>query len=130
MELDITHMVNDADGMPLLSGSVAELGNSASRITWANSVAYGQSQPLLRTDDERDAARQHFREYGAWSAAEIAAWSEDDLQAMMCQDVAAAIREREAFDTDEEFQQACENGQASSRIYCGDDGRWYFYLGI
>jgi hypothetical protein len=129
MELDITHMVDDADEMPTLSGSIAELGNNAGRITWTNSIAYGQSQPLLRTDDERDAARAHFREYGAWSEDEIAAWSEDHLQAIMCQDVAAAIREREAFDSDEEFQQACESGEASGRIYRGDDGRWYFYLG-
>jgi hypothetical protein len=130
MELDITHMIDDADEMPTLSGSIAELGNEASRLTWTNSMAYGQSQPLLHTDDERDAARAHFREYGTWSEDEIAAWSEDHLQAIMCQDVAAAIREREAFDSDEAFQQACESGRASGRIYRGDDGHWYFYLGI
>lgn len=36
MEINITHMVDGADDMPLLSGSQAELGKDAGKITWAN----------------------------------------------------------------------------------------------
>lgn len=39
MELDITHMITDADDMPMLSGSRAELGQDAGSITWNNSKA-------------------------------------------------------------------------------------------
>jgi hypothetical protein len=78
----------------------------------------------------RDAARAHFREYGAWSEEEIAAWSEVDLQAITCQDVAAAIREMEVADDYEDYQRLCEAGTCSGRLYKGDDGQWYFYLGI
>ena len=115
MEIDVTHMVEDADNMPNLSGSKMELGDNAGRITWNNSKAYGAEHPLLADDDARDAARAHFRAYGAWSEEEIAAWSEEDLQAMVCQDVAAAIRGMESCD--------------DYRIYKGDDGRWWFVLG-
>jgi hypothetical protein len=129
MELDVTHMVDSADDMPMLSGSIAELGSNAGQITWNNSMEYGREHPLLTTDDARDEARKHFREYGAWTQEQIAAWSEDELQGIMCQDVAAAIREMEAYDTHEAFEKACESGRASGRLYRGDDGRWYFSLG-
>lgn len=128
MEIDVTHMVDDSDEMPMLSGSVAELGKDAGPTTWKNSCAYGERHPLLKTD-EVDEARHHFRGYGAWSEEEIAAWSERELQGMVCQDVAHAIREMENFDTDEEYLAACERGTVSGNLYRGDDGRWYFYLG-
>lgn len=130
MEIDVTHMIEAQDDMPMLSGSIAELGANASKITWDNSVAFGKEQPLLKTDEERDAARAHFKEYGAWSDEEIAAWSEDELQGITCQDVAAAIREMDVADTYEEYQALCERGTCSGRLYKGDDGRWYFYLGM
>jgi hypothetical protein len=129
MEIDVTHMVEDEDQMPMLSGSIAELGNDAGPRTWKNSVAYGAEHPLLKTDEERDAARHHFRGYGAWNCEQIDAWSEDELQGIVCQDVAAAIREREHYASDEEFEAACESGRASGRLYRGDNGRWFFYLG-
>ena len=113
MELDVTHMVADADDMIELSGSRMEHGQDAGRITWRNSLDYGKAHPLLKTDAERDAARAHFREYGAWSEDEINAWSEDELQAITCQDVAAAIRE-----------------DNHDRLFEGHDRRWYFYLGV
>ncbi len=116
MEIDVTDMVEEAHIMPELSGSKWELGDDAAKITWNNSLAYGRRYPLLTTDEQRDAAREHFREYGAWSREEIAAWPEEELQAIMCQDVAANIREMDSTSGDR-------------IIYKGDDGRWYYYLG-
>lgn len=129
VEINVTAMVEDEDHMPILSGSRAELGDEAGAITWKNSVEYGRKHPLLKTDDERDAARHHFRSYGAWSQEQIDAWSEDELQGIVCQDVAAAIREMEAFASFEEFQAASEAGRVSGRLSRGDDGQWFFYLG-
>lgn len=128
-EIDITHMVEDADRMPMLSGSVAELGTNAGRVTWNNSVAYGSERPLLTDEDEKDAARDHFAGYGAWSREEIDAWSDEELQGITCQDVAAAIREMECCDTYEEYAEGVEQGRFSGRLYRGVNGRWYFYLG-
>lgn len=85
---------------------------------------------MLKTDEERDAARAHMREYGAWDAEEIAAWSEDELQGIIVQDVASAIREMEVAGGDyAEYERLCEEGTCSGRLSRGDNGRWYFYLG-
>jgi hypothetical protein len=128
-EIDVTHMVEDADSMIELSGSRAEHGQDAGRITWNNSTEYGKEYPLLTSDEMRDAARSHFRGYGAWSEEEIAAWSESDLQAITCQDVASAIREMEVAEDYADYVRLCERGTCSGRLYKGDDGRWYFTLG-
>lgn len=129
MYLDVTHMVEDADNMFDLSGSIMEHGETASQFTWGNSVEYGKAHPLLKTDEQRDAARAHFKSYGAWSEEEIAAWSEDRLQGIMCQEVAAAVREMEHYDTEEEYYKAAQEGQVSGNLCKGVDGKWYFYLG-
>lgn len=130
MELDVTHMVETADEMIELSGSCMEHGQDAGKTTWRNSIAFGKDHPLLATDEAREAARAHFREYGAWTTEEIAAWSEDDLQGIMVQDVAAAVREMDVAEGDyEEYQRLCERGTLSGRLYRGDDKHWYFYLG-
>ena len=130
MEIDVTHMVENANQMSELSGSQMEHGRDAGSITWNNALEYGREQPLLTTDEERDAAREHFVHYGAWSREEIAAWSEDELQGIMCQDVAAAIREMEHYPDPDEYREARERGECSGDLYQGDSGRWYFYLGI
>jgi hypothetical protein len=130
MEIDVTHMVEDSDEMFNLSGSRMEHGQDAGAFTWNNSKAYGANHPLLTSDEMRNAARSHFREYGAWSEDDIAAWSEDELQGITCQDVAAAIREMESADDYEDYVKGCEQGTYSSRLYKGDNGHWYFYLGM
>ncbi len=129
MEIDVTHMVEDAESMVELSGSRMEHGQDAGRITWNNAKEYGADRPLLTTDEMREAARSHFGEYGAWSEDEIAAWSEDDLQAITCQDVASAIREMEVAEDYADYQRLVEDGTLSGRLYKGDNDRWYFYLG-
>jgi hypothetical protein len=133
MEIEVTHMVKDADDMPMLSGSVAELGTDAGPRTWKNSVAYGQKHPLLKTNDERETARQHFRGYGAWARDQIDAWSEDELQGIVCQEVASEIREMDAYETYEDYQRASEKGSVSGRLYMAgqedSSERWFFYLG-
>lgn len=129
MEIDVTHMVEDADEMPVLSGSICELGQNAGPMTWRNSVAYGKDHPLLVTDADREEARRYFKEFGAWSEEEIAAWSEDELQAIVCQDIAGNIREMESAESIEAYRAGQERGTYSGSLYRGDDGRWYFYLG-
>lgn len=129
MELDVTSMMDAVEDSPPLVGSIAQYGPDAARYTWNNSKAFARENALLKTDEERDAARDHFKEYGAWSEEEIAAWSEEDLQAITCQEVAHQISELEMFDSEEEYREASENGAVSGRLYRGDNGRWYCYFG-
>jgi hypothetical protein len=131
LELDVTHMVEDADNMPNLSGSIAELGQDAGKITWNNSMAYAASNAhtLLKTDDDRDQARDYFAGFGAWSKEEIAAWSDAELEALTVQYIAGGIREMEAYDSDEAYLEAAREGRCGScELYKGDDERWYVLL--
>ena len=129
MEIDITHMVEDDDDMVKLSGSRMEHGQDAGKITWGNSVAYGKDRPLLTDDAAREAAMEHFRGYGGWSEEEIDAWSEEELQGIVCQEVAAQIREMEVAEDYDDYVKLCERGTCSGRLYKGDDGHWYCYFG-
>jgi hypothetical protein len=129
MELNITAMMEAVEDSPPLVGSIAQYGPDAARYTWNNSKAFAKDHALLKTDDERDAARAHFKDYGAWSEEEIAAWSEEDLQAITCQEVAHQLSELKMFDSEEGYREASEAGQVSGRVYKGTDGQWYCYFG-
>lgn len=129
-ELDVTHMVADASEMFELSGSRVEHGQNAGQITWANSLAYAAEHPLLSTEEMRDDARSYFAEFGAWDEDEIAGWSDAELDAIMAQDVAHAIREMDVAKDYEDYQRLVEQGTLSGNLYRGDDGRWYFYVGM
>ena len=125
MELKVTHMMTD--NMGLLSASCAELGDNAGQITWQNSLSYGREFPLLTTDEEVSAARDYFREFGAWSDEEIDAWTVDEVNAITCQEVAQSIREWEGYDSYSDYEKAQRDGQAQSNLYHqGDD--WFFTL--
>jgi hypothetical protein len=129
MELNVTHMIEAINDAPPLVGSIAQYGPDAAAMTWGNSKAFGREHPLLSTDAEREAARDHFRSYGAWSDEEIDAWSDEELQGITCQEVAHQISELEMFATEEEYREASERGTVSGRLYKGDDGQWYCYFG-
>jgi hypothetical protein len=129
MEINVTHMVENADKMRFLSGSVAELGDNAGALTWNNSKDYSLAHPLLR-DDQIEDAKDYFAQYGAWSKAEIEAWSAHEVQALLAQEVAASIREIMDYDTEEDYQKALEDGQVRGNLGKGTDGRWYYYMGM
>lgn len=101
--------------LELLSGSQAELGPDAWRITWRNSVEaaerFGESLGL-----DYDDVQDHFRAYGAWDDVEIDNWTEREMQALVIQETAARLRELEA-------------GGETSNVYTGDDGQTWIYLG-
>lgn len=143
MELNVTQIVRaHLDGNPpahLCSGSRAELGESAGRITWDTSGNLADTLTgFLETEDEFQEVRGHIKEYGAWDAEEIAAFTPRDLRAFIVQEVMAEIRHLENSDldledfTEEEFQEATEN--EGGRLYRGDVpgegcGDWFFYVG-
>ena len=129
MELNITHFFTTAEPR-YYSASQAELGPDAGRITWENARDSGYN--LLDTDDKREAARQHFALYGAWTEEEIAAWSDTELNAITIQDISAAMRDSGMDQTSwdwAEYERQADAGQVSGALFRGDDGEVYFYLG-
>ena len=125
MEIDVTHMVEDADYMPFLCGGVAELGNRAATLTWENSQRYAVRSPLLKPD-QLEKARKYFADMGFGDDAR--GWSDAETQAAMVQEVAATIREMERYASYERFSE--QNG----RLYCATAGksseaRWFYFVG-
>ena len=64
--------------------------------TQGNAVQFSGSceeSALLKTNELKHAAREHFKGYGAWSDEEIDAWPDEKLEAITFQDITASYRE-------------------------------------
>lgn len=132
MEIDITTFVREADPFEY-SASYAERGENAATETWRNALALAARAPLLHTGEALDALRAYMKGFGAWEDKEIEAWSADECNALFIQLVSADMREAGMDDVDEfdweEYEHRVAFGESSGRIYRGDDGHIYFYLG-
>lgn len=121
MELNISEFFKTAPVRDY-SASVAEIGNNAGADTWLAAMADADDYNLLDTDDKRDAFRAYFKGFGAWDEAEIAAWSNTQLNALCIQCIAGNMREcgigPESSDADWlEYQRKAEAGRVCGNIY-------------
>lgn len=129
-EINVNRLVNDIDPSEL-SGSIAERGKNAGPETWANAVECATESPLL-TDDEREEARDYFRDFGAWSDEERAAWSNEELDALVLQYAAGDLREAQAICPGdgvggidwEDHQREAEAGTISGSLYEHNGELW------
>ena len=131
MELNITHFFNDAAPRDY-SASVAEIGNDAARSTWQAACDDSEDYPMLDSDEKREEFRRYVKGFGAWSEDEIAAWSNQELNALLIQMVSGDIREA-SLDADEpdweQYQKDSEDGRISGRIFKGSDSQIYYCIG-
>lgn len=130
MEINITSLANlNAFN---LSRSQAEAGPNAGPQSWQNAKEQAEETPLLDTPEKLQAFRDWLKPFGAWDAEEIAAMSDNDLNALFLQWVAGNTREAGANTLAEmdwlEYEKQAEAGQISSEIFKGDDGEIYFSL--
>lgn len=129
MELNITEFFNHARPS-YYSASRMELGDDAGRITWANAVdAAGQWPDWLNTEDDREEFRAYVRTFGAWDDGEIAAWSDEELTALLIQMIAGDIRESglQEGTSWEEYEADAEAGRVSSNLYRVEGTGGIFY---
>jgi len=94
IDIDISRFIREAAPMDY-SASVAEIGPNAGRDTWQAAMEDAPDYNLLNTDEQRDEFRAHVRGSGAWSAEEIAAWSDTELNALFMQLISGDIRSGE-----------------------------------
>lgn len=132
MELNITKFFNETCAKDY-QASVAEIGQDAGVITWSAAIDDSEDYMFV-TEDNKEEIQSHFRDYGAWTQEEIEAWSDIELNAILIQDIAGAMREfQELAECNWElWQELCEEGTCSSRLFGGDlsvDGEIYFYVG-
>jgi hypothetical protein len=125
MEINITEFYTVADPATY-SASKAELGDNAGAITW--NAAKEADFNLLDNADKLDAMRAWARASGGWDAAEIAAWTDNELNALFIQLISGDICEKGA-DTWAEYQEQSEAGQVSGCLFEGISGAIYYYLG-
>jgi len=130
LELDITDFFNSECPRDY-SASVAELGPNAGRDTWQ---AANDNAPEYNyvTDENRDEVISHFQAYGAWDREELEAHSNNELCAMLIQDISAAMREGNMHPGMDWalYQHYCEEGVCSGRISQGvDESKVFFYVG-
>lgn len=111
MELNINELLKEE--MSNFSGSIAELGDNAAKITWNNAMAQALKTPLLTNDEMYADARSYFLEFGAWSQDELNAMTVQELNALTIQVIAGDIRQND-----------------EDRHFIGDDGNHYYYLGL
>lgn len=133
MELDITSFFETADAFEF-SASSAERGQNAGPETWANAKAEGASAPLLTTEEQLEALRDHMKGFGAWEPEEIASWDATECNALLIQMIRGDMREGNLDNdpTDEDwrdYEKRAEAGECSGNIYRGDNGCVYYYLG-
>ena len=115
-ELDVS-AIQDAD-VEYMSASECELGPDAGRITWDNSLRFAEAHPLA-TEENAEDIRSHFYEYGAWDRAEIDAWSDTELSAMVWQEAAADYRcfLEHCEGSLRKYRRECEVGSIAGRLF-------------
>lgn len=136
MELNITSFFN-ACAPRDYSASVAEIGQNAGADTWRAAVDDSAEQCILDTEKKREAFRNFVRGAGAWSDEEIAAWPDAELNALCIQWISGDMREPVGFELGAhsgaaewaEYQRQSENGQVAGRLFRGENGEIYFYIG-
>lgn len=134
-ELDITDFFNSINPKYYFA-SRAEIGQNAGRITWENAVDRAAEYDLLDTEKKVDAFKNHIRGFGAWTDAEISAWSHDELNALFIQLISAEMREGNLHagmsDSEwREYETLVNAGQCSGNIFGGPlstTGRVYYSL--
>lgn len=131
MEINITDLFNMGQAQ-LYSASVAELGENAGQITWANALEAAEEYNFLDTSEKRAAFREFVAQTGGWSRNEIFGWTRPELNALFIQFCTGDIREGglNVPNPDwQQYQEDCEAGIASGRIFKSDDNQVYYYIG-
>lgn len=135
MEIDVTTLATEGE-MIDFSASIAERGQNAGPETWANAMAEAGERPIL-TEDQLPDFRDYMRGFGGWEDEEIDAWNITECNALFTQLVAGDLREAQELchgdgpggvDWDA-YRKLAEAGTCSGRIYPGDDGKIYAYVG-
>lgn len=141
-EIDVTELVRAHFNHELdftdFSNSVARSGlANIGEITWQNALEHAVDHPLLHWSSQEDAARDHFRDYGAWSSEEIDEWSRVELNALLIQEAAGALdeadQEFDAFSSDENWDEYAHDPAVSPilRVVSSTgETRYYLYIGI
>lgn len=129
MEIDVTKYVEEIDCFDF-SASAAEMGQNAGQITWQNATDHILYDPIVSAEN-MDEARDYIVSTGGWTEGEVGEMSDQEVNALVLQFVAGAVREYEDhFSSYEEYIEATKQGQVCGNLWRNDDGTWTYYLGV
>ncbi len=117
MEINITKLV-EANNWQLYSASIAEIGEGAAYITWTRALADGMDFIGVTDPDQLAEVKDYFRGFGAWTDEDIDSWTVQQTNALLLQFAAGDLREQEV------------NEEYGGILYQGDDGEFYYYVGM
>jgi hypothetical protein len=133
MEINITKFFNEAAPMDY-SASRAEIGQDAAVDTWRAACDDSADYMILDTEEKREAFKRFAQSAGFSEADEFNTWTDEQLNALCIQWIAGDMREagldaESTADDWKAYERKAERGTVSSRIFQGDSGEIYFYIG-
>jgi hypothetical protein len=130
MEINITSLLSE--DVFNYSHSAFEGGDNAGRNTWNAAKERSQDEPLLTTPKQLDALRDYVKGFGAWTEEEIAAWDDNECNALFLQMVSGDIREAGADSLEnidwEDYKERAEAGNCSSNLFKTKQGEIFYSL--
>jgi hypothetical protein len=96
MEIEITSLLENDQFY--LSHSRAEGGQNAGSETWSAALAAADETPLLDTEEKLQSMRDFAESSGGWDEDEIAAWTDQEINALFLQWIAGDCRECPALE--------------------------------
>jgi len=135
MEINVSCLIDDVDPREL-STSVAESGPNAGPDSWAAAKAAATAAPLL-TDAQRAEARAFFKGFGAWEDDEIAAWTAEEVDALVLQYCAGDLRALQDLAPGDgvasidwaEAEALSDAGTCAGYLYATEAGELFAYIG-
>jgi hypothetical protein len=130
--LNITEFFENAEPSDY-SGSMAELGEFAGKLTYDAAVSAHDMYQLLLDEEHRALFKHHINGYGAWSDDEVAKWSHAELNALAIQFVAGDIREAGLYpgmtdDEWEEYESRAQEGRVPGNIWRDGIGNYFYSM--
>lgn len=115
MEVDITDFITNENAYDY-SGSRAERGDNAAQQTWGNAMVEAARKPMLTTEEQLQALRDHVQAMGF--GAEVQTYPADQCNALFIQLISGDMREAGMDDSfpDEFDWKAYEERQSEGHI--------------
>lgn len=134
MEIDITTFLAQADPFEF-SASRAERGQNAGPETWRNALNEAASAPLLATEAELRALRDHVQAMGF--SEDVQAYGAQECNALFIQLISGDLREAQSLVSGDgpagidwrKYERLASKGTIGGTLFATDEGRVFYTLG-
>jgi hypothetical protein len=132
MEIKITRFFENAEAFDF-SASRAERGQNAGPETWRNAMTEAASAPILTTEEQLQALRDHVQGMGFGD--EVQTYDATQCNALFIQLISGDMREAESLASGDDgdmdwtkYEAVASEGTISGSMFKGTDGEIYYNL--